>query len=458
MYTHTSRGVAVALIADRIGDAALAHWTAPEIVIALEDALRLWNLATCHERAEGVVRLQPGVAFYELATTLLDAGGVLLRPRTVTDSDLAAGLRYLLAETAATDQFATAQLRSALQLARDGLVAETGAIVTAAVLPVDAATAGVVDLPEQTIAVRRAAWHGSDGRITALSAADVVSAAAFHRNASARGTPRTFLTSSTPQLQLQLSPAPSQSGTLELHTLAAGAAFDPTGATATLLGIPDDLSPLVKFRATALVMRDSESFDERRAAVMDEMWRLGLEIAKAAEVVFSVAIDGVRRVPAAIAQTDRAAKLWQSARPGRPRILSIVGPDMIAVTPVPDDRPHAAALTVNRATSLPQTDNDYLQIGSEHLSAVLGMAQWLLMFKGSAADQSDQHFRMFIDDAILYTARQRATSPSFEALRRYSARAAAAAPYAVQFAAATDAADVRSEHEARRTTSVGGGQ
>jgi hypothetical protein len=239
-YTHTTLGDALDVMGARLGDAALRHWTQPQVTAAIREALRVWNITTVHARARGIIAAAPGVEFYALDEVLVDIGGALLRPRTVTDAELVTEIGYQLSETTATDQFTPAQIIAALERARNQFIADTGYTLTSVTVAVDAAaTGGYVTLPEEEIALRRVAWRGNDGRCTPLQVSDEQSSLALNRRYASRGRPRAYVTAETAPLRLRLIPPPSQSGTLELIAVATGTPLDLTGAVATPPGTPE---------------------------------------------------------------------------------------------------------------------------------------------------------------------------------------------------------------------------
>jgi hypothetical protein len=418
-YAHTTRATATALVSARLGDDSNTQHVAAEVAAALNESLRLFNVMTGHDRVRGVFPLTEGEPLYLLPSVLRDAAAELVRGQTVTDADLVAEVRFHLVETTATDQFSTARIVSALQQRRDRMLAETACVVSRVSVAVDSADAGMVELPTDIIAIRRAVLH-CGARSYNLSRTGEQMAAATAPSFEAAGAPRMYSVAASGSNQLRIIPAPPTVGTLELIVVTAGATFDQSQLTSTLLGVPDDLAAGVKWGAIADLINDEESSDSARASLAEGIYTAHVIAATNAPVVLGAALSGVYTRPAAIAQTDRVQRGWQSARRGRVRTLSVVGPDAVIVTPVPDSSPQSVTMDVVRAMRLPLLDGDYLQIAREHLEPVLALTQWLLLFKVYESSTAQPLLDQFLAGARSYAARRRASCRALDTLWRIS--------------------------------------
>jgi hypothetical protein len=185
----------------------------------------------------------------------------------------------------------------------------------------------------------------------------------------------------------------------------------------------------VKWLAISILLSDDQSQDDERSKPARELYELGKTVALDPQVIFACELDGVARTPAAITHTDRIRGSWQSGPTGPPNTLSVVGPDLVALTPAPDTAPHSVMLDVLAAMAVPSGVNDFLQVGREHLDAIYSLSEWILQFKGAAMDRPDSLLRSFMDIAYNYSARQRASASVLDMLRRFSGREATARPY-----------------------------
>ena len=427
-YTHTTRADAVAAISQRLGDPTGNHWTPPQVRVALVDALRMLNVLTGHDRARGTFQTTEGEPLYLLPTTLQDGSGDYLRAQTVADTTLVDEVKYLLAETTATDQFSSAQIVTALQRSRDELLSASTVVVGRTTIAVDPSGNGLVDLPETVIAVRRAVWIGADGRYSSLFIDDDQSGSIIGRQFTSRGRPSTWSVAATAPNTLRLNPPPSAAGTLELIVVSAGAVFDTTGAASTPVGVPDDLAWVLKMMTTRQLLGDDESYDAARMAAVGQLADMGMEVARNLVVTMNVELAGYPVVPAAISKTDSFRDGWQGRKRGAPALLSIVGPDAVMVTPIPDAGPYAVTMDVVRRMRVPATDADHLQVGREHLDIVYGIAQALLLLKTSDLDASGQLLSGAFRSARRYASRMEATSYAIAAMRKISRKDIDAAP------------------------------
>ena len=388
-YEHTTLATARSRLAERLDDPGNIHWAAAELDLALAEALRLFNCLTGHFRARGAITTAANDAFYPLPETLVDVddGVTLLREQTVTDRQLVSEIEYHLVEPqglsawAGTDQFTLPQVLGAIERRRNQFLAETGCVVTEDSVAVPSSANGRITLEDDIITVRRAVLVDG-GTYYPLRPSDERSATSLRRGFSTPGPPTSFSVASTPQLVLQIYPPPPNTSSLEILVVRSGPALDTTanGGAGTILGIPDDLAWAVKWGALSDLLRGDASTDLQRADECEELYRLGVQLAKQLPVVLHVEIAGRPVLPAALYQTDILRRAWQGLETGRPGVVSTAGPDLVAVTPVPDGA-YQVQLDVVRRARVPSLAADYVEVGEEHLEAVLGYAQHVSTFK-----------------------------------------------------------------------------
>lgn len=162
-YGYITFAQAKALLAQRLDDSGNIHWSDEELGLYLKEALTTWQALTGYWRDRGTFTLSPGVPFYDLPTLLRDSGGNLMLTMSTTDADVVKLMEYQLLEPptipwTGTTMFDLSEMTSALQLARDNFLVETGSVVTRSTVNVPAAPIGRFPVDDHVIDVRRVAW------------------------------------------------------------------------------------------------------------------------------------------------------------------------------------------------------------------------------------------------------------------------------------------------------------
>jgi hypothetical protein len=458
-YQHTNLASAASFLSLRLSDSPQRFYTTAEQYNGIREALRIWNVLTSHDRARGTIAVTSPTSFYSLTASLKDGTGTLLRPQTIKDSDILAEIKaHLMEDNLATDMFTVGQMVDAIQWGRDQFIADTAIVLTSRSDFVGGGGPGVFDFPDSVIGIRRAVWSTPDGRYVPLARSDERSATAFNRNWRSPGTPRSYSISASPSLRTRLIPPPSTNGNLNTWVTASGPALDPTQAVTTVLGIPDDFCWAVKYSAiSTLLGSDGPGSDPDRAKRADKMYQLGVAMARKIATVLYAELDGIPVIPSTIYKTDRFQGGWEGKRLGAPTVLSIVGPDTIAVTPVPDTAPHSILLDVVRNTIVPIAVGDFLQIGREQLGAVLGMAQWICTFKcgGEELQVADEYYDQFFEEAEHYAFQRSAASSAITAMRQSADQPTEELPMEIDATEGVRNADeIQQERNARRRSTT----
>lgn len=379
-YTHTSLSAAVAILAGRLGDPGLSFWSNAELTSAVIEALRAWQTATDSFRERGAFPTQAGVPFYDLRTVV-----PALAADTLLDRDLVAEMQIHLLEPVSptvwtgSTQFTLADLVGALQRRRDQFLLETGAILTRTTLPISAPPAGRVTLPDSYIDIRRLAWKSTAGVYTHLWRDDEHGLSSFLPDWSIEPkTPQAFSVSAARPFELQLAPPPLDEGALDVVSVQAGAALDP--AAGVLLGVPDDYSWVVKWGALAdLLGREGESRDAARAVYCESRWKSGIALAKIAKSVIHAEIGGAPLSVDSLFDFDAMLPEWQNDT-GKPEFMGTAGEYLVALANVPDAI-YGITVDLVRNAPVPAHSGAFLQIGREHLDAIIGYAEHIASFK-----------------------------------------------------------------------------
>lgn len=386
-YTAPTLAQAQAALAARLSDSGFTFWSAAELTVYLQEALRTWSCWTSHWRGRAAFPCVQNQPFYDLQTVLAS-----LRPMTVTNHDMVQAIEYALLEPptptqwTGTAQFTLAQVSEAIAGRRDAFRQQTGMVVSYAETAVAVPDAsGRIDLDETVLSVRRAAWRvTATGVLQPLRLTDEWSLNAYSRTwPTSTQPPSMYSVTATPPITIQVAPPPAGAGTLALVSVDRGDPFT-VPATSGLLGIPDDWAWVVKYGALAdLLQRDGLALDPERAAYCQQRWEQGIALARVAPVILDARIDGnVVRV-GTLAAADAYNPLWQLLM-GVPREVATAGQTLLATIPVANGN-QTVTLDVVRCAPVPTAAGDVLQVGADIYDSVLDIAQHVALFKQGAA-------------------------------------------------------------------------
>jgi hypothetical protein len=415
-FTHTTFASLKDALALRLSDSGNVYWSDDELGEMIKEALQTWGLLTGYWRERGQFTSTEDVAFYELSTMTNTDAEVLL-PRTQTDSSLVKVMQYHLLEPATgiswtgSDQFTLSDMTEALQRRRDQLLLETGCVLTRSTA-FNAANEGVVELADTTMDVRRLVWTGGLTGTTWPVYRDDPSRQHNYSldDLNTPGVPSTFSTLGDAELSLQLVPAPSQPGTLDMLTLRTGASLNPAAGVA--LGIPNDMAWIIKWGALADVLgKEGPARDLGRSYFCERRWRMGVELARLSPVTLDVSLNGVPVSTDSLSNLDKFMPNWQSTSGTVDTAVPIN--NYLVLAPKPSDE-YLVTVTVVRAAILPSLDTDYVQIGREYLNVILDYAEHLASFKmgGMEFRTTFKAAENFLTAAIRYNERMAASNPN----------------------------------------------
>lgn len=444
-YSHTTLATLRGQLAARLDDSANIFWVSAELDALIAESLRTFGLLAGFWRERAVLSTVAGTAFYAItAQTYGSPTLASLVGYTVTDRNLVRDIEYHLLEPATdgstytgTAMFTLNDLRYAIQRRRDQFLADTGCVVTRSTQAVASPPSGRQQLTDTIIDVRRAAWQGASpyDYYTTLWREDerLLTAAGSTWNTTS-GTPEAFSIMAPPPLQLQLAPPPQASGTLELLTVDSGAALDPA-TSATVLGIPDDLTPGVKWGALCdLLSKDGPARDLPRAAYCQQRYEEYVALARLLPVIIHAEVQGVSTIPCTLQELESSTPNWENGT-STPSDVAIAAPNMIALNPVPDGV-YSVTLDVVRKTPVPTTDATQVQIGREQLDAILDYAEHLALFKVHGAEWNATKLQAanFLKQAVTYNQRLSASARAVLPASMQSQREKAGRPRRIEAA------------------------
>ncbi len=420
-YTHTNRAALKVELAHRLGDNNKIFWVDTELGIYIDESLRTFGLCSGFWRERGTIAASPSQAFYNINSDLSNGTELILAP-TITDRSIIQSLQYALLESATsqsswtgTEMFTLSDLTNAVKNRVNQFLSDTGVVVHRTLVGVSSPPGGRQLLPQSVIDVRRAAWLGaspfnyynplwrSDERM--LTAAGQF----WFVNAD---TPEMYSIMAPPPLQMQLAPIPLANGQLELLTVNSVPALNPS-VSATVLGIPDDLTPAIKWGALAdLLGMDGVARDTIRAQYAEQRYQMYVQLARLLPVVIHAEINGVALIPSTLQELESSTPNWENSS-SRPEDIALAAPNMIVLNPVPDAT-YSTTLDVIRKTPVPVLDSSSIQVGREQLDMILDYAEHIALFKVAGAEwhSTERQAQNFLVQSLTYNQRIAAATRS----------------------------------------------
>lgn len=408
-YTHTNYTALKTQLAARLDDSGKVYWSDAELLIYIHESLRTFGLASAFWRERASFNTVSGTAFYDIVSQLPTQLGA-----TVTDRDLVKVIQYHLLESTGsqsvwggTEMFTLAQIGKSIERRRNQFLADTELILTRTTPNVPAPPAGRVVLDDSIIKIKRLAWKDVDGRYYRLWLSDEFALTSKDTSWSINPDvpPVSYSVLSPPPITIQLSPPPSDVGTLEIISVNTGAALDPATAN-TVLGIPDGLCWIVKWGALAdLLGADGPARDPIRAQYCEQAYQFGVSFVKQMSSVVHAQINGVSTLVTEVDSLDSKNPKWQSV-PGTPKQVAMVGWNILGVSPMPDGI-YSITLDVVRNAPISSDGDAFVELGREQLDGILDYAEHLAAFKmgGGEFMSTQRQAQNFLITAMAYNSR-----------------------------------------------------
>jgi hypothetical protein len=382
-YTWLQLSQAVSALQGRLANA--TFWSTAELTTYIQFALRTWNSLT-EQWKQDFTFTAAGGSWNNLGTL---SGSPRLR--TVKDMNLYSLMCYMLLEPqlvsgawAGTNQFNLSALQYALMRRRDEVI--QAANCNLALLMGIVSTPGTrrFPFPDTTLEPQRIRFIPASGfgSPNTLTREDTQAFQYFEPGyLQSEGTPQSWSVSSEPPLSFDVDNAPNLPGTFDAVVLQSGPTFAPPAAT--LLGVPDDWSPLPMWGAMAdLLSSEAERTDDQRAQYCLKMFTDGLEVMKNSNWLVQCNINGVTADTPSLFDTDTFVPEWQNSTTAWPKLVQ-AGMDFVAMAPT-----GSASVNVTLVGNIPVPvlATDYLQVSRDVWDVVLGFAQHWACFKCGGAE------------------------------------------------------------------------
>ena len=395
-YQWLQLSTAQSLLAARLADPNFLFWTAGELTLYIQEALRTYNALTEVWLSDFVFNatLASGT-WYDLSVATGSP-----RLRTLTDNDLITMMEYHLLEPpngnalpwGGTSQFDLNSLETALQQRRDAMIQMTGCNIARnsalAYTPgINRVTFDDTVLEPRRVRIVPASGFGLSG--LTLSKEDMLSFDYFEpAHNLTPALPMAWSIVCGPPLAMDTDTAPNVAGVYDLIYLASGPTF--AAGTQTLLGVPDDWAWVAKWGALAdLLGRESEATDRERAAYSLNRFNEGIKIMQQSNWIVRALIAGVPVDTPSLAEMDWYSPEWEQNSAAMTSLIS-AGTDWVAPCPVATGSQSIGVLaTLVGNAPVPVNATDYVQISRDTWDAVLDYAQHLAAFKMGGKEFSD---------------------------------------------------------------------
>lgn len=401
-------------LANRLSDSGKIFWVDAELESYIKESLRTWNSIAQFYRDRCTSNTQEGIAFYDLTQSVNpnaitgNGGSGSLSPSfmlgyTLLEQDLIVDIEYSLIEPittnwvggwTGTDQFTMDDVVKAIERRRNLFLLLTGLNLTHSIGFYNPAPSdGRLVLSDSIQLVRRVAWQTTPieatSTYTPLWREDEQSANFLHPNwAINPETPIAYSMFLTSPVAIQVIPIGGDNGILDLVTVDNPPNLNEV--VGTLLSIPDDWAWVVKWGALAdLLGRDGQAFDPSRSEYCEKRFQEGVRFALLGGTINNVVLDGITVAPNDINDFDSMLPTWQNIRVesgAKIEDIAILGRNLIAISPVPNEEAHSIQLDIIRNIPIPSSGGDFIQVGREHIDAILDYATHLAMFKIGGAE------------------------------------------------------------------------
>lgn len=411
-YTQFTLDSLSAQLGVLLDDTGALYWTQQEKYYAIWEALRVWGALTSYWRTRGSINATPDLTWADLTIpwssatfpwntsplhTWYDLSALLptLRTRTWTLNQLAQEIQFMcleapsgIAGTGMSGQISIQSILQAISRARNQFVIDSRFPYTVSYLPQSPPPPqGTVAFPSEVVYLHRVSWRDQwSGQWTNLWREDAW--AVDHADPDwtlEPGSPLRYSESELAPLELQLSPAPQNSGVLEAISVNS-LQIDLTNPNATFQ-IPDEWIHAVKYAALQdIFSSESQCQDTVRAQYCEMRYQQAMDFAKNARSILRLTMNGVPLPIDSLAAIDAGMPFWrnQSARPQLGGVLQ----DLFALAPVPD-QPYGLTVDVVQSAPIPVNGSGPIPLGPEDIPHIIDYALHILSFKCGGKEFTD---------------------------------------------------------------------
>jgi hypothetical protein len=366
-----------AALAARLDDETNQFWPQAELLLYIQEAMRVWNALTAYWRGDFTFPAQQGVTWYDI--TNLTTAPNTLRPFTLTTTTLYMILQYHLLEPptgagpwTGSAQFALSDIQNAVTQRSNELLGATGCTIQQSLI---AAAPGRTALPATTLDLRRVAFIPATGfgSPSTLWQDDAWAWESFEPNYTTLppAIPSTYAQNTQPLLTFDVDTQLNVPGQYELLTTQATA-----GAPGASLIVPDDWAWVIKYGALGdLLGRESNAKDPLRQAYAEQRYSQGMSLLAMAPAALAFRVNNVPAEIDAVRSADLYNWAWEGVAPGAPSTVLAAGMNLVALTPQPDAGAYSLTATVVENCPVPSAPTDCINVTEDVYEALLDEAQ-----------------------------------------------------------------------------------
>ena len=415
MYQYLTFAQAAAALASRLQDPSLVYWNQPnELLNCVVEAVRFHQLLTASYKRKISFPTAANTLYYDLPN-LTGATNAASVAYTATDIEVANNVLAALLEPSltpgwvGTGQFTFVQLQTALQNRLNRFLDDTGCRVAQQTIGGPPPPDDTIALPEGTTDVRRAAWIPLPqtappanpayplGRLDEWAEQAYVPGAEQNPDQ-----PVGYSVFGVNSQTIRTVPPTLNDGLLDLLLVQSGPAPNLNPSVPVTLGIPDDLSPALKWGTLAdLLGTDGPCRDYPRAAYCEQRYSEFVQLARIYPSVLTADIIDVSCGVGSVFDMDAYLPDWQQTT-GQPSFVGMCGRNMACIGQTPDGVYGVGLWMVANAPV-----SGYLQVARGQIDSVLDYAQHIASFKmgGAEFDGTNRLYANLIAAAKLQNAR-----------------------------------------------------
>jgi hypothetical protein len=392
-YAYLTFAQAVTILSNRLQDTGFVYWNQPdELLNCIIESVRIFQAATGSYKQQITFNTTTNLNYYDLTGLPSSPLAYTATDIEIVNNVLAALLEpplvYPLSSWTGTGQFFIEQVRAALQNRLNRFIGETGCAVTQMTIA-DTVPTETISLPGSVMDVRRAAWVSAAGPPAteyALGRADEWAEQAYAPGAAAQPIPSNYSLFADAVSSLRIIPPPSLAGAADLLVVNAGPSVHLNITAPVVLGIPDDLSPALKWGVIAdLLNADGQARDLGRAKYAEQRYQEFVQIAKFYPSVLTAAINGVTCGIGSVDDLDSYQPDWQQTT-GAPGFIGMCGRNLACIGQTPDNNgPYNIQLWTSVSASTP-ANSPYLQVSRDQIDPILDYSQHAASFKMGGAE------------------------------------------------------------------------
>jgi len=386
IYAWLSKTQAVAALRGRLYNS--QFWSDAELWdIYITEGLRLWNGLTEQFKSDWIIVNANGA--------WINSGADMTSPRnrTVTSNDIFTSMEYMLLEPptggmwTGSSQFSISALQYSLQKRLQETIQASACNVQQ--LPIQNSVPGTRrnNVTDDVLELRRIRYIPQRAPVDygppiTLTREDTFAWSAYEPDwLQTFGPPQSWAVAAEPPLAFDTDFAPNTPGQYDILALISAPTIAPP--TGSLLGVPNDWSPIPMYGALSDVLsREPEATDRQRAAYCLERYNVGLQTMTGSNWLADAFLNNNDADATSLMEMDSYAPNWQDNSLTLPSVV-IAGIDFVAPTPQVGQ-----SLTMRMIQNAPLLDSTgvYTQVSRDDWNKVLDYAHHVALFKRGGDD------------------------------------------------------------------------